>query len=524
MSSSEELRSLRTRAEATAYDETTRYGEVLRFVSSLHSHSPLVHLEYFGQSEEGRQLPLMVLSNPPIRTPQEAKASGKPIVFVMANIHAGEVEGKEAMLAMARRAAIGEMPGILDAVVLMIAPIYNADGNERISLENRTEQNGPIGGVGTRENASGLDLNRDYMKLESREAQALIRLLVRWDPHLTVDLHTTNGSYHGFNLTYAPPLLPNVDSRITAYLRDQVLPAVGERLFKRSGWRTHAYGNFSTAEDLSQELLHADGPGTVVWRTFDHRPRFGNNYVGLRNRLVILSEAYSYLDFAARVGVTSDFVEEILRFTSEHAPEIVRLTAQVDADVHLRSGSLGISFELERSSRPAEILLSPVEKKENPRSGKFMTAVCGDVVQSVTMPEYPGFRAVRSVQMPEAYLIPNDATFARVIANLELHGAVVEELTEELTIGVDDFVIHRISTADQWFQGQRATSIEGQYQATTATFVAGTRVVRTAQPLGRLISYLLEPESDDGIVHWNFLTTELRVGEAFPIRRALQLP
>ena len=123
----------------------------------------------------------------------------------MANIHAGEVEGKEAVLHLARRLTLGDLQPLLRSAVWLFAPIYNADGNEKVSLENRSEQYGPVGGVGTRENARGLDLNRDFMKLESSEARALVAVFTRWNPDVVVDLHTTNGSYHGYHLTYAPP-------------------------------------------------------------------------------------------------------------------------------------------------------------------------------------------------------------------------------------------------------------------------------------------------------------------------------
>src|SRR5262249_58629202 len=120
--------------------------------------------------------PLMTHPDPPIAQPRAARASGKPLVFIQANIHAGEVEGKEAALHLARRIATGDLGPLLNNLVILIAPIYNADGNEKISLNNRTAQNGPIGGVGTRENAEGFDLKRDYIKLETTEANALVGL------------------------------------------------------------------------------------------------------------------------------------------------------------------------------------------------------------------------------------------------------------------------------------------------------------------------------------------------------------
>src|SRR6185503_11530011 len=122
--------------------------DVMRFIAELQKRSANLKAESFGKSEEGRELPLMILADPPIADPREARAAGKPIVFIMANIHAGEVEGKEAMLHFARRLLTADLKPLLKRLVILIAPIYNADGNEKISLNNRTAQNGPIAGVG----------------------------------------------------------------------------------------------------------------------------------------------------------------------------------------------------------------------------------------------------------------------------------------------------------------------------------------------------------------------------------------
>jgi hypothetical protein len=366
---------LKSRAEQTNYEETSRYEDVARFIDELQKRTDKLRVESFGKTEEGRDLPLMVFADPPIARPQEARASGKPVIFIQANIHAGEVEGKEATLHLARRIAIGDLRSLLNNLVILIAPIYNADGNEKISLNNRTAQYGPIGGVGTRENAKGFDLNRDYMKLETPEANALVALFNRWDPHLTVDLHTTNGSYHGYHLTYAPTLNPNADARLIAFERNKMLPAITRSMIKAHKFRIYYYGNFATKERMNRELntfemersggeaRPADKPETKIWRTFDHRPRFGNNYCGLRNRLTILSEAYSYLDFKGRVAVTEAFVEEIFKYSALHADEITALIKRVDDDViRGRVGRQGVEFELKPLEKPASILVGEVEQ------------------------------------------------------------------------------------------------------------------------------------------------------------------
>jgi Zinc carboxypeptidase len=524
--------SLKSRAEQTNYEETSRYEDVIRFIGELQKRTDKLRVESFGLTEEGRDLPLMIFADPPITQPREARASGKPVIFIQANIHAGEVEGKEATLHLARRVATGDLRPLLNNLVILIAPIYNADGNEKISLNNRTAQNGPIGGVGTRENAKGFDLNRDYIKLETPEANALVGLFNRWDPHLTVDLHTTNGSYHGYHLTYAPTLNPNADARLIAFERNKMLPAITRAMLKAHKFRTYYYGNFATKERMNREMNSfemersggeaqpADKPQTKIWRTFDHRPRFGNNYCGLRNRLTILSEAYSYLDFKGRVAVTEAFVEEIFKYSALHADEIAALIKSVDdTAVRGRVGLQGVEFELKSLDKPASILVGEVEKVKNPRSGKMMTAMIENKFTPTLMPDYGLFAATKSLAPPRAYLFRNEDGMKTVVAKLLAHGVAVEELTEPLTAEVESFIIDDVKKAARAFQGHAEVKLKGRMQKEPVQFPAGSILVRTSQPSASLIFYLLEAESDDGFVNWNFLDAYLEKAKTYPIYR-----
>jgi hypothetical protein len=524
---------LKSRPESTNYEETSRYEDVLRFISDLQRRTDKLRIEYFGKSEEGRELPLMIFADPPIAQPREALASGKPIIFVMANIHAGEVEGKEAMLNLSRRIAGGDLRTMLDKIVILIAPIYNADGNEKISINNRTAQNGPIGGVGTRENAKGFDLNRDYMKLESAEANALVRLFNRWDPHLTVDLHTSNGSYHGYHLTFSPTLNPNADPRLIAFERNKMLPAIAKSMRTAHKFRSYYYGNFATRERMNREIdmfeiersgdraRPAENRMTKVWRTFDHRPRFGNNYYGLRNRLTILSEAYSYLDFKGRVDVTAAFVEEIFKYTAAHSEEITALIERVDDDaLRGKIAQNGVEFELKALDKPVEILVGEVEKRKNPLSGKLMTAMIETKFTPTPMLDYGLFAPTRSVTVPRAYIFRNEDGMKTVLAKLIAHGIAVEELTETLSAEVESLLITDVKRSARAFQSHSEVKLKGRAQKETISFPAGSIVVRTSQPLTRLIFYLLEAESDDGFVNWNFLDAYLEKGKTYPIYRS----
>jgi dipeptidyl-peptidase 4 len=234
---------LRSRPERTNFEETSRLEDVTTFLTALSVKSPLVRVLTFGTTEQGRSMPLVTLSNPAISQPSE-KPAGRPVVFLLANIHGGEVEGKEAVQVLMRRMTSGDLRPMLDRMVVLIAPIYNIDGNEAIDVNNRTQQYGPVAGVGRRENAKGLDLNRDYMKLESPEARALAAAFTTWDPHLMVDLHTTNGSYHGYHLTQSIPLNLSLSPKILDYHRETMMPAIMKALEARHKVRTYYYGNF----------------------------------------------------------------------------------------------------------------------------------------------------------------------------------------------------------------------------------------------------------------------------------------
>src|SRR5438270_6914962 len=165
-----------TVAEKSDYKATSRHAEVVDFCERLAKAAPnVVRLGELGTSSEGRKLPLVILADPPISTPEEAAKSGKLVVFAMGNIHAGEVDGKEALLMLARDLATAKDKPLLKDLIIVFAPIFNADGNEKIAKENRRHQAGPEEGVGVRANAAGLDLNRDFVKLDTPEVRSLVR-------------------------------------------------------------------------------------------------------------------------------------------------------------------------------------------------------------------------------------------------------------------------------------------------------------------------------------------------------------
>ena len=508
---------LQTRPERTNFEETSRLEDVNAFLAALAAKSPLVRVMSLGTTEEGRTMPLVTLSNPAV-TRVADKPAGRPVVFLLANIHGGEVEGKEAVQVLMRRLTDGDLRPLLDRMLIVIAPIYNIDGNEAVDVMNRTAQYGPVAGVGRRENVKGLDLNRDYMKLESAEARALAAAFTAWDPHLVVDLHTTNGSNHGYHLTQSIPLNLSLSPKILDYHRETMMPAIMKSLEAKHKIRAYYYGNFGRGNAAPGALRR--------WNAFDHRPRAGQNYVGFRNRLTILSEAYSYLSFKRRIEVTEQFVEEILAYVDGHRAEIIALTKSLDDEWMKRAQGtsempLGVEYELKALPKPVEILVGEVKQEVNPRNQRPMTVAIEDSYQPELMEDYAYFAPTHSVPMARLYVLPADGAFQPIVDKLKQHGIVVEELTAPLATEVSSFIVQEITRAPKPFQGHNEVKLKGQYTAASVTLPAGSRVVRLAQPLGLLAAYLLEPESDDGLTDWNFMDQWLEVGKPAPVRKVM---
>ncbi|MGD8331845.1 MAG: M14 family zinc carboxypeptidase, partial [Acidobacteriota bacterium] len=470
-------------------------------------------------------------------SPDAVRAPGKTRIWIQGGIHSGEACGKEAMLIMLRELAQGAWPQWDDDLVLMIAPLYNADGNELVKIDNRGRQNGPIGGMGQRPNAQGYDLNRDHMKLDSPEARSLVTMMNRYDPHLGIDLHTTNGTQHAYYVTYSPPLNPNTPEQIDEMLRGDWLPTLTAAVKEKHGWDYFYYGNASgmgggrgfggrggrggappagAAGRGGRAAAPSDQPQMPRWGTFDHRPRFNNNYIGLRNRFALLSEAYAYATFEDRVWGSYWFVEEALNYAAAHAAAMRDIVAAADAQ-SVVGQSLGVRFDTKQIAQPIEILMGETEQLLNPYSGQIILNRL-DTVRTVTMRDGGTFEATESEVAPAVYFIPESEREA--INKLTIHGVNMWTLDEEVTLPGERFAITSSTTAERTFQDHNERTLEGAWEAAELTLPAGTTVVEVAQPLGRLTFSLLEPRADTGFADWNVFDRSLEGAAYYPVTRA----
>jgi hypothetical protein len=488
-----------TVAESSNYESTSRYDDVINFINSLNKLSKNFRIETLAVSSEGRIIPLMVVGNPLPESPDDLKNDKRIVLYIQGNIHAGEVEGKEAALMFVRDLLLNRKE-LLNDVVLLVCPIFNADGNELISTSNRAHQKGPKNGVGIRYNGQNLDLNRDAMKVETPEVKGLLDAFNKWDPSVFVDLHTTNGSYRQEPVSFTWMMNPAGDTSLIAYTRDKLMPAISNTLSNKYNTMNLYYGEFVDQRDPSKG-----------WISYAYEPRYIVNYVGLRNRIGILNENYVYSEFKDRVIGTYNLLWSIVENVIANKGEIKKVLKEVDEKTVARGNNISVNDSLAIESKvvPTKVPITvntyelETRKDASGRERLFPT----DIKEVVTVPYLADYLPTKQVKLPYAYLLT--VKDPKVVNILKTHGIKFEKLSLDTELQVQTFKIKELKPEQRLNQGHYNNVIKGEFVAEKKKFDKGTILVRLAQPLANVAAYLLEPETDDGLLHWNFFDNYL---------------
>ena len=488
--------------EKSNFKRTSLHHEVLDFLHVLKIQSGKIKLTTLCNTTEGKEVPLVIVSNEGISSPRQMRALNRSAILFVANIHAGEIEGKEASLMVLRDIAENKWEDILNDQVLLFVPIFNADGNDKLGKNRR--DNGPeLAGV--RYNGQHLDLNRDYIKLESPEVNALVNLFKEWDPVLFVDLHTTNGSYHREPVTYTTLSNPNSHQDLMNFMWEKMFPEVSKTM--KIKYKTDAipYGNFVDRAD----------PGKG-WRNHAYEARFGTNYAGLRNRFTILDENYSHADYKTRVMSAYYFIRSIAEFTSKNIGQMDALIKKADLETmqNYSSGDHVLtytadklleftikSFEFEKEK------IKPEDRDKYPPWIKDFIIKKTDRLKDYKVSYFAKAKPDNSVSVPFGYFIlPHHK---KVIENLKKHGIIIEKIREEFSGEFENFIIKKIEYGKALYQGHILLTVKGEYEQVKIKLPKGSFYVPMKQPLARLISEILEPESKDSLLRWGFFNREI---------------
>jgi hypothetical protein len=466
----------------------------------------------------GRRLPALKPYRPkgaPART-----EAGKPLlawrlpakgpeplrVYIQGNIHAGEVEGKDALQLVLRELAQGRHPAIRRGIELIALPAYNADGTDAPDPANRSHQPNPEGGVGPRENPAGLDLNRDMMKLATANSRWLMAMYRDFDPACVIDLHTTNGSYHGFALTHQAAWGTGGDGQLSRFNR-RMLKEV-EATLAKAGLSTSDYGNFTLGPDKQP----------INWASDFSSPNLTSNYPVLENRLGVLVETYVYRSFPDRVADNRSFILALLEWLAAHRTEVQaeRRGPPRRWQQALQAGPrLPLRAELEETEKASYTIIEPIRDAQRKLIGEKSR-------RTEALPALVSFRGVDPVAAPRGYLV--DAVYAdRVRPLLEAHGLqVLPGSARPAGETVLHFAESGRTVSPGAFQGVFTLQLQGNWQtrqagkrsayAWTAADLDRALYVPVEQAFGRLAFYLLDPRSADGLFFWGVFHSNLLRG------------
>jgi hypothetical protein len=486
---------LQTPAERADYqDGGTLYEPLMEFVYELESRTELMNVVKLTETLMGRDVVLAVLSNPPVFKPQDLTYSDKPVVLIVNNVHGGEVAGKDAAMEIMRDLVMGDLRPLLDDVVVLVVPTINPDGAE----------------VRRRTNEEGFDMNRDYIKLESQEIQALVtKVLNDWNPHIHVDTH--HGGAAPYALTFQTNMNPAGDPNIMAMGNEQILPRV------RAALRAENYDGFWYS-----------GPGNVGgvagWTPTSVEPRKQHVYSTLANIVGFLFEtpsaSHRVVDNGTRVEpipaedryrhqVRGQYIgqRELIRFAAEHPAELMEVVSNARSDAIARGNDDAdddqIPIEYEQVAKFTDSFWRRVGSgRGRPEPGATIE------FELVEGPIFTKWQTTRTATRPWGYLLPPSLT--KVVPLLLQHDITVKRLAEPVELEVEVFYATEI-THEQYFQAHYLKAVKGEKRTETISLPAGSFFVPSGQPMSNFISYILEPETNDNLVTWGYLDNVLQV-------------
>lgn len=488
-----------TPAERSEFRSTPSYSETMQYLDQLAAFSPAIEVQRYGESGQGREMHVAVVSSERVFTPRIGSASGKPVVLLLNGIHSGEIAGKDATLMLLRDLLVeGRYPEVLERIVLVVVPVYNVDGHERVG-QSRINQDGPAEGMGFRTTATGLDLNRDFMKLDSAEAQDLIDALVaRWNPHMLVDAHTTDGAKHQYQLTYGL-----ADGPLSTPVAAEWSRACMERVAGRMEEAGRPVARYRFPVDRRNPAAGLRSGFTT--------PRFSTSYMALRGRTAVLVEAHSLKPYRTRVEATYDLLTFLLEDIATDPDALLGATE----DPGVLSPGTPVPLQLKRvdDSEPFLYRTFTLDVVDGEVGGEPFTRY-GSEPLNVDVPVFDGVVAEMEIEAPAGYLIPPQ--YPEVVRRLRLHGLEAFPLERGVTLPVEMVRISEAEFADAPYQGrQRVEVTQWSVEEQQRSYPAGSVWVPLDQPAARVAVHLLEPCGPDSFFAWGFFSSVMERKEYF---------
>ena len=489
--------SLRTVAEQSGNKRTGRYDEIERLCPAYQQNWPKqVRCFEFGRTPEGRPMLALVASADGMLDAASAHRAQRPIVLMQGGIHAGEPDGKDAGLFALREMLDGSAAsGALAATTFVFIPVLNVDGHERFGRWNRPNQVGPEE-MGWRTTSQNFNLNRDYVKADAPEMQAVLRLLNEWDPMLYVDLHVTDGAQfeHDVSYTVIPTLAGDSDvQRNAVALRDELMQ------------RMRAFGSLPI--DFYPAFVRDDDP-TSGFAVQIGPKRFSTEYWGARNRISVLVETHSWKDYPTRVRITRNSIIAMMEMAARDGRKWLQGSKAADERATGIGGTnVVLAYENTPHVRTIEFRGYEYTREPSAVSGALLTRYNPKKPQIWRIPLADEVRPATTVTAPRGgYIVP--AAYAQLVSDkLALHAIEFRKLSSASAVDAEVFRATKVSLGSATFEGHAATTLEGQWTRERRNVPAGSLFVPIAQAHSLMLMTLLEPQDPDSLVSWGFFST-----------------
>ena len=489
---------LQTVAEKSQFQRTGRYEEVERLCAAYaRQWHDAVRCVEFGRTPEGRPMLALVVSRTGALTATEARKRNLPVLLIQGGIHAGEIDGKDAgFLALRQLLSDTAAPGVLKSFVLVFVPVFNIDGHERFGRWNRPNQVGPEE-MGWRATAQNYNLNRDYIKADAPEMQAMLRLLGAWDPVLYVDLHVTDGAefQHDVSNTLEP-----------IYAGDPELHPAGLALLAELNGKLSAQGSLPV--DFYPDFVKEDDPASG-FAASANTPRFSTGYWPLHNRFALLVETHSWKDYPTRVRVTRNTIVSLAQMIAKEGPRWRAETLEADQRAeHLAGKEVAVDFDNGPHVRMIDFSGYAYTRDLSAISGGLVTHYDTTKPQIWHIPLKDSVVPKTTVTAPRGGYIVPAARAAWMAEKLALHGIRFERIgTAKEAVLVEAFRATKVTYSKTSFEGHTTQTFEGAWKPERRAIPAGSLFVPISQPNARLALVLLEPLSPDSFAAWGFFNT-----------------
>ncbi|MGV3658165.1 MAG: M14 family metallopeptidase [Chitinophagaceae bacterium] len=491
--------SLKTRFEKTSGQETATYTETIAFFKQVDQKSDLVQMKEYGNTDAGYPLHLVLVSADKDFDIASLKRKNRRLIFINNGIHPGEPDGIDASMQLVRDIA-EKRKTLPQNVVLAIIPVYNVGGMLNRSANYRVDQDGPAE-FGFRGNAQNYDLNRDFIKVDTRNAKTFTQIFHLLDPDVFVDNHVSNGADYQHVMTLIASQHNRLGGEMGKFMNQTFEPALYS-LMKQKGF------------DLVPYVNHFGETPEKGWSEFWDSPRYSSGYASLFNTFAFVPETHMLKPYPQRVQATYALMESFIDFTSKNSTQIGTLREQHKA-AQMAQKDFPIAWKLDRSqSKQISYKGYASGRKQSEVSGLPRLYYDRAKPFEVQVPFYNFYRDTLSVQKPVAYIIPQG--WWKVIERLNWNGVRLRQLPNDTTIEVESYRIEKYNSSPRPFEGHHVNSgVLVSVSNKKVSFRAGDYYIPMDQPAARFITEVLEPQAEDSYFAWNFFDPILGQKEGF---------